>query len=146
MSPSPNWSSPNFPTNATGVPSRRTPTAMLNGEPPARFSNAFVPPNPAPGLEEIRSESASPPTRTGDTLCIGIGIQRCTGLDALGRRKYGRGNNKECDETIVGLGCIFAFVASGMAETADLRNFSIDTFCPNSNAVRVGEEHCRKYW
>jgi hypothetical protein len=47
---------------------------------------------------------------------------------------------------LLGLGCIFAFVASGMAETADLRNFSIDTFCPNSNAVRVGEEHCRKYW
>jgi hypothetical protein len=47
---------------------------------------------------------------------------------------------------LLGLGCIFAFVASGMAETADLRDFSIDTFCPNTNALRVGEEHCRKYW
>jgi hypothetical protein len=46
----------------------------------------------------------------------------------------------------LGLNCIFAFLASGMAETADLRDFAIDTFCPNSNAVRVGEAHCRKYW
>jgi len=47
---------------------------------------------------------------------------------------------------LLGLGYIFAFVASGMAETADLRNFSIDTFCPNSNAIRVGEQRCRNYW
>src|ERR1700730_11956486 len=79
-----------------------------------------------------------------------MGIQRCTGLDALGRRKYGRGKTKNTAESmmkrLLGLGCIFGFVASGMAETPDLRDFSIDTFCPNSNAVRVGEEHCRKYW
>jgi hypothetical protein len=49
-------------------------------------------------------------------------------------------------KSLSGLGCILACVASGMAETADLRDFSIDTFCPNSNAVRVGAEHCRNYW
>jgi hypothetical protein len=41
---------------------------------------------------------------------------------------------------------IFAFVASGPAETVDLRDFSIDTFCPSSNAIRVGEKHCQNYW
>jgi hypothetical protein len=43
-------------------------------------------------------------------------------------------------------GCIFAFVASGAAETVDRRDFSIDTFYPSSNVIRVAEKHCQNYW
>src|SRR5258708_38754075 len=39
-----------------------------------------------------------------------------------------------------------AFFVPAVRRTADLRNVSNDTFGPNSNAVRVGQEHCRKYW
>jgi hypothetical protein len=42
------------------------------------------------------------------------------------------------------LGCIF--VASGMAETIDQRNFSIDTFYPSRNEIQVAEKHVRNYW
>jgi hypothetical protein len=44
------------------------------------------------------------------------------------------------------LGSIFTFAISGMAETADLRNFSIDTFWPSPNEIRVAEKHCQNYW
>jgi hypothetical protein len=47
---------------------------------------------------------------------------------------------------LLSLGCIFAFIASGMAETVDQRDFSIDTFCPSTNAIRVAAKHCQNYW
>jgi hypothetical protein len=44
------------------------------------------------------------------------------------------------------LGLVFTFVVSGMAETADLRNFSIDTFWPRSNEIQLAEKRCQNYW
>jgi hypothetical protein len=44
------------------------------------------------------------------------------------------------------LGLIFSFIVNGMAETADLRDFSIDTFWPNSNEIRLAEKRCQNYW
>jgi hypothetical protein len=44
------------------------------------------------------------------------------------------------------LGLFFTFIVCGMAETADLRDFSIDTFWPTSNEIRVAEKHCQNYW
>src|SRR5260221_9663875 len=67
---SPNWSSPNFPTKETGTPKRRTPTAMLNVEPPIRFSKVLLTPNPDPISAEIKSKRASPPTKTGERFLI----------------------------------------------------------------------------
>jgi hypothetical protein len=59
-------------------------------------------------------------------------------------------NSKSCSaaalKRLLYLGCIFSFVASGMAETVDQRNFSIDTFRPSSNEMRVAEKHIQKYW
>jgi hypothetical protein len=44
------------------------------------------------------------------------------------------------------LGCIFTFIACATAETADLRDFSIDTFWPSPNEIRLAEKHCQNYW
>jgi hypothetical protein len=44
------------------------------------------------------------------------------------------------------LGLIFTFIVNAMAETADLRDFSIDTFWPSANEMRVAEKHCQNYW
>jgi hypothetical protein len=44
------------------------------------------------------------------------------------------------------LGCVFALAVSGLAETIDQRNFSIDRFRASANELRVAEKHCQKYW
>jgi hypothetical protein len=47
---------------------------------------------------------------------------------------------------IVILSLFFSFIVNDLAETADLRDFSIDTFWPNPNEMRIAEKHCQNYW
>jgi hypothetical protein len=42
--------------------------------------------------------------------------------------------------------CVCTFAVSGLAETIDQRNFSIDRFSASPNELRVAEKHCQKYW
>ena len=48
---------------------------------------------------------------------------------------------------LLGSACIyFVLVASGSAEKVDQRDFSIDTFRPTPNEVRLAEKRVHAYW
>jgi hypothetical protein len=57
-----------------------------------------------------------------------------------------KNGGKAIMKPVFALGLIFSFIAHGIAETADLRDFSIDTFWASPNEMRVAEKHCQKYW
>jgi hypothetical protein len=48
---------------------------------------------------------------------------------------------------LLGSACIyFVLIASGSAETVDQRDFSVDTFQPTPNEVRLAEKRVHAYW
>ena len=55
-------------------------------------------------------------------------------------------NGEPAMKQLMSLGCVFAFIASGLAETVDQRDFSIDTFYPTPNEIRIAEKRVQIYW